>query len=110
MISFEEIGEILSLYEKHGWTPGRVLLSEELEEAIGIQGLKDLFGSAPVERSDVDALWLSRGRKDGGIAWELRRLTTTPFALCESFKPAASESEIEVHKEAMLARLRDLGD
>lgn len=83
MITAEQIGEILSLYEKHGWKISRVLLSEELSRSLGEETRSELFGPAPTGRADIDAVWFTRPSKHGRTAWELRHLSAAPYALFE---------------------------
>lgn len=74
MIEFAEICDIIKTYEKHGWTLRRVLLSEESSTG------RELFGEIEPERSDIDAVWFSRVSKQGGTAWEIRHLSSSPLA------------------------------
>ncbi len=90
MISGKEIGEILSLYAKHGWILRRVLLSDKLRESL----TEELFGDAEIVSSKLDALWFSRV-SNKNEAWEIRHLSNTPFALVEVFPEATSDKERE---------------
>ncbi len=90
MITEAQIAEILSLYKKHGWTLSRVLLSAELEKNLSEKREK-LFGSAEIISSRIDAAWFTRPSKNNNVAWELRHLSNTPFALFELFGADADE-------------------
>lgn len=90
MITETQIAEILSLYKKHGWTLSRVLLSAELEKKLP-EKLENLFGSADIVSSEIDAAWFTRPSKNNNTAWELRHLSNTPFALFEVFGAEADE-------------------
>lgn len=90
MISEAQIAEILSLYKKHGWNLSRVLLSAELEKNLSGK-TENLFGSAEIVSSEINAAWFSRPSKGGSQAWELRHLSTAPFALFEVFASDADE-------------------
>lgn len=90
MISEEQIAEILSLYKKHGWHLSRVLLSAELEKNLSGK-TENLFGSAEIASSEINAAWFSRPSKNNSQAWELRHLSTAPFALFEVFSADADE-------------------
>lgn len=70
----------IALYEKHGWKLSRVLLTEasRLDFDRAALGLDE---SADFRDSDLDALWFTRRSDPTSEAWELRRLTGTPFAL-----------------------------
>ncbi len=93
MIKAQTITEILSLYKKHGWILRRVLLSENLHK-----GLKDslgkIFGDVEILSSGLDGVWFSRVSQNGE-AWELRRLSDTPFALVEVLENDIDETSRE---------------
>ena len=82
MIDAAAIGEIISLYKKHGWTLRRVLLSEALSKRLSTAGA-DLFGDVEVIASELDAAWFSRSSRPDFTAWEIRHLSETPYALVE---------------------------
>jgi hypothetical protein len=100
MMTVEQIQDILSIYQKHGWTLRRVLLSASLKKHLA--GFN--FEAETVE-SEIDAAWFSRpsGEKE---AWELRRLNQTPFALFETFDEEDEEEVREEIRREMEARLR----
>ncbi|MDQ3800465.1 MAG: hypothetical protein M3384_13535 [Acidobacteriota bacterium] len=111
MISVGQILEIIAQYRKHGWTLRRVLLSDELRvraynELVTLSSKQD--GGAAVEfvsSADVDAAWFSRASK-AGEAWELRHLSTTPFALFEVFDLEDEEETREEARKEMETRLK----
>lgn len=79
-----QIREILEQYAKHGWILRRVLLSAATRENLA-DALELLFGDAPLYFFKIDAVWFSRSAANGNEAWELRRLSSTPFALVKVF-------------------------
>lgn len=91
MIDEKQIAEILSLYKKHGWNLSRVLLSAELEKTLS-NNIENIFGKAEIVSSQIDAAWFTRPSTHSREAWELRHLSTTPFALFEVFEPETEES------------------
>ena len=93
MIDERQIGEILAQYKKHGWNLRRVLLSASAKEKLPAS----LFGQAEIISSELDAAWFSRASPEGREAWELRSLSTAPFALVEVFE---EDDEEEVREEA----------
>jgi hypothetical protein len=97
MIKAGQIAEILSLYKKHGWILRRVLLSQTLKKNLG-DGLEPLFGAAEIREAEIDAAWFSRPSKASQEAWELRRLSETPYALLEIFD---AEDDDEIREEAL---------
>lgn len=82
MISAESVSEILSVYRKHGWTLRRVLLSDALKTGLAPH-FDELFGNVVPVSSPLDGLWFSRASRETLEAWELRHLSTAPFALVE---------------------------
>ena len=93
MISEDGVREILSQYKNFGWRLERVLLTPDLKKSLG-DSIKVLFEDKTIIESDLDAAWFSRPAANGRIAWELRSLTSTPFALVDSSEPEGDESEL----------------
>lgn len=94
MINAESISEILSVYKKHGWVLRRVLLSDALRKMLEPH-FDRLFPSITPSRSPLDGLWFSRPSKGTLVAWELRHLSTSPYALVEVIESAADEKTRE---------------
>lgn len=95
MIKPELIEEIISLYEKHGWTLRRVLISDAVRVSIN-ERLQDLFrGVEMVSSPFLNALWFSRPSGKSDEAWELRHLSANPFALVEVFSAGDDEEKRE---------------
>ena len=92
MIDLQSIGEIVATYSKHGWLLRRVLLIPDSMTAFS-KSPTDAFESVPVHESKLDAAWFSRPPKTGGVAWELRYLGSTPFALVEHADEDSEEFE-----------------
>ena len=84
------------MYEKHGWKLSRVLFTGE--------DLSKEFEGFDVDKrkSDINALWFTRPNGDG-VTWELRHLSTSPYALCTRVENRASNGE----RESLLAELED---
>ncbi len=97
MINAEQTRAILEQYKKHGWNLRRVLLCPQTKENLA-NALENLFGDAPIAASEIDAAWFSRKSAKEGEAWELRRLSQTPFALFEVFD---TEDDEEVREEIL---------
>jgi len=95
MIDADTIKAILDQYSKHGWTLRRALLSASLAATLD----KDvLFAGAEIHANINDALWFSRRSQPGFEAWELRRLSASPYALVDvipdEFDPAEREERL----------------
>lgn len=93
MIDGQTIREIFSQYEKFGWRLEHVRLSNELKSSLAGRD-EELFSRVTVAESDLDAAWFSRMNANGRVAWELRSLGHTSFALVDSAEPNASESDL----------------
>ena len=106
MIEIQQIQEILSQYKKHGWNLRRVLLSDEARENL-TDFMKNLFGDAEIVSSDINAVWFSRASGKNGEAWELRRLSGTPFALLEIFDDDDDEEIREEARQEMQTRMQE---
>lgn len=105
MEAHQLIEEILGVYQKHGWQLRRVLLTAATRAELGSS--PELFKSAQVAESTVDALWFSRPSHEGREAWELRLLSENPYALFETFERDETEEQREEMRSEMEARLRD---
>ncbi len=90
MIDRGDVEQMIAQYTKHGWKLRRVLLSVNADELGGV------FGDAEIRGSDLDAAWFSRASKPDVIAWELRSLARTPYALVTGVPVDAGEDEAEV--------------
>lgn len=86
-----EIADIIGQYVKHGWKLRRVLLTAKLSGSLG--DITDLFGDAELRISDHDGLWFSRRSMPDREAWELRRISTSPFALVEVIPDGLTDPE-----------------
>ena len=104
MIDATEIGEIIAVYRKHGWILRRVLLSTSSRERLG-DGISTLIGGVRVIACEIDAAWFSRSPKSGGVAWEIRHLSETPYALLEYIDE--NSAEFEDRLRAVESRLRE---
>lgn len=101
-----KFSETIANYRKHGWTLRRVLLRAATRAEVG-QRAVGVFEDAPVEESEIDALWFARASHAGREAWELRLVADTPYALFETFEADEPEEEREELRREMEARLRD---
>ncbi|HEY0321610.1 MAG TPA: hypothetical protein VGC66_11675 [Pyrinomonadaceae bacterium] len=97
---------IIANYRKHNWTLRRVLLRASTRALIN-DAASLIFEGAPVEESEIDALWFARPSHAGREAWELRLVSETPYALFETFEPDEPEEEREELRREMEARLRE---
>ncbi len=94
--------QIVALYERHGWTLRRILLSRESRAGFD-DNLKDVV----VVDSDFDALWFARTSQGKREAWELRLLSDQPYALFEAFEADESEEDRQEARHEMENRMRD---
>ncbi|MBX7055130.1 MAG: hypothetical protein K1X36_09260 [Pyrinomonadaceae bacterium] len=96
MTDASDFRSIVDMYVKHGWIPRRVLLSAALRKELTDKIAEYIPESQIVER-EIDAAWFSRPPSEGPIAWEIRSLGSTPYALVEHL------DEIDPGFEAALA-------
>ena len=87
------IAAIIDQYIKHGWKLRRVLLSRDLAEKLGEAA--GLFGDAESRTSPHDGLWFTRRSQPDREAWELRRISASPFAVVEVIPDVLSDDERE---------------
>ena len=100
MVNDELLRQVIDQYRRHGWTLRRVLLKDP---AAAPQAAFD--GIVPV-RSMIDGLWFSRRSRPDAEAWELRRVSGSPFALiallADGTPPAECEEILGSVEERML--------
>ena len=103
MIVERQVRDILAQYEKHGWSLRRVLLSAVTKENLS----GSLFGQAEIYSSELDALWFSRSSFEGREAWELRHLSSAPFALVAVFEAGDGEAVREEIRQELQTQLAE---
>ena len=91
MTNLETIADIIEQYEKHGWKLRKALLTRELAESL--DDPTSLFSDSEVRISGNDGLWFSRKSMPDREAWELRRISTSPFALVEVIPDGLTDQE-----------------
>jgi hypothetical protein len=91
----QQIIEIISQYEKHGWNLSRVLLSANSQQQLPVDFL---FKDIPITPAEFDAGWFTRSSRPGQVTWELRTFSGTPFAFLE----VIDETEDSVSKNLRL--------
>ena len=96
-----QITEILSLYKKYGWQLSRVLLTGKLQKELS----ETIFGDTEIVSAEINAAWFTRDSGKNRVAWELRHLSETPFALFETFEKTTDEAELAEIKSEMETRL-----
>ena len=107
MTTPELIQEIIATYQRHGWQLRRVLLRPETRAAVPVPA--EIFASASIQESELDALWFARASKGGREAWELRLIAEQQYALFEAFEADESEEDREEVRREMENRMRDHG-
>ncbi len=102
MAPVELARQIVALYERHGWTLKKALVSPE---AKALHDEAMLAGAVIVD-SDFDALWFARQSNAQREAWELRLLSEQPYALFEAFEADESEEDRAEARLEMENRMR----
>lgn len=106
----KSVEEIIRQYERNGWGLRRVLITPARSgEFSSLSAL-----GVPVNAAaELDALWFSRARADGRVAWEIRHLSDLPYAIVEvldgmidddNLEKALSSAEQKM-KEALFRRM-----
>lgn len=95
---------ITTTYQKFGWTLRRVLLTPETQCDFALT-LQEMPAHVLIENSDINAIWFSR-RSDHRETWEVRLLSSSPFALLQTFDQNTLESERADARQTMLEKLR----
>ena len=98
--------ELVATYGKYGWELRSALLQPATLAELRSQEAQ-LLNPVDVRGSPVDALWFSRPSSHNRVAWELRLLEQTQYALFEAFEPDETEIEREEVRLEMEARLRE---
>ena len=98
--------ELVATYRKHGWELKAALLQPASRVELTAKE-PEIINSIAINESSVDALWFSRPSHNGRVAWELRLLAETQYALFEVFEPDETEEQREEMRLEMEARMRD---
>lgn len=118
MIETSVLREILATYRKYGWLLRRVLLKPGTRPQL-MEGIDQPLDDVVISESEIDAVWFSRPPKEGPIAWEIRHLSETPYALLEMldendprFEESLNEIEVRLQKAVTAERttLTSAGD
>lgn len=94
MTDLGAITSIVERYAKHDWVIRRAALSPASIASVGA-GLASLYAGVQIEESANEALWFSRRTLPDREAWELRRLSGSPFALVAVREDSLPEDERE---------------
>jgi hypothetical protein len=106
MIEFAAIKSIIEQYEKHDWKLRRVMLSPSSVSALGAN-LAELQPGVEVIKSASEGLWFSRRTLPDREAWELRRLSGSPFALVAVIEDSLSKDDREDMLSSVESRMFD---
>lgn len=106
MSDLTTISELIEQYSRHGWIVRRALLSAGSIMALGAS-LVSLYPDLEISESVHEALWLSRRSHPDREAWELRRLSGSPFALVTNLEDALDDSDREALLSGTFQRMFD---
>lgn len=98
--------ELVAAYGKHGWELKAALLQPTTRAELTTTG-PDLLSLPKLREATFDALWFSRPSHNNRVAWELRLLAETQYALFETFEADETEEQREEMRLEMEARLRE---
>ena len=91
-MNIDAVEEIIKQYGAHGWTFRRAVLSEADVRAFGDDLLRN-YPEADILKGPESGLWFSRRTLTDREAWELRRLSGSPFALIAVVEDSLSGTE-----------------
>ena len=91
MREIAEITSIIERYAKHDWVARRVMLSPGLIAVLGAE--LTTYADVQIIESANEGIWFSRRTLPDREAWELRRLSGSPFALVAVLEDDLSEDE-----------------
>src|ERR1044072_3117672 len=77
--------EMVATYRKHGWTLDAALLQSATRAEL-LTRQPNLLAEVVIKESNIDALWFARASHEERVAWELRLLAETQYALFETFE------------------------
>ncbi len=103
MNQIDRLLEIVTTYQRHGWSLQRILLTP----ATGNLGGHESLAGINTASAEFDAAWFSRPSYEQREAWELRLVAETPYALFETFEPDETEEQREEMRREMEARMRE---
>jgi hypothetical protein len=106
MSSADLFMEIVATYRKYGWEFKAALLRPTTRAELTAKE-PDLLSPVAIKEAGFDALWFSRPSHNNRVAWELRLLSETQYALFETFEPDETEEQREEMRLEMEARMRD---
>ena len=90
----EVLNDIVSQYKDHGWTPRRAVLSES-DFLLFKDYLINAHAGIEIHSGPESGLWFSRRSLRDREAWELRRLSGSPFALMAVIEDSMPDTERE---------------
>ena|SRR5690606_37837923 len=96
------LADVVLEYKRHGWSPQRLLLADRKRLAEADLAAAEL-ADIEVRDAALDAIWFARRSAEDRVAWELRRLTGTPFALVVVLADETRDAD----REAMLSATED---
>lgn len=101
MTDLAGVAAIIEQYERHGWKLRRVLLGRDSAD------LYVAFPDAEIRTAAGSALWFSRRSQPDREAWELRRVSASPFAVVEIVPDGLTHDERDELLSAAEARMFD---
>ena len=101
-----EILAIVEQYKTHGWKLRRALLSAESAKTFAAR-LTAVMPEVTIVSPPAEALWFSRRSLPDREAWELRRLSGSPFALVALLEDSMDDDEKEEILKATELRMVD---
>lgn len=86
----KQIEQVLKQYKEHGWTPRRALLVGKPDAAVNA-----LLDDLELVKAAPNSIWFSRRSRPGMETWELRRISSPPYAILAFVPDTARADEAE---------------
>ena len=106
MNDISHLRSIIEQYSKHGWTLRRANVTPATRAAWASEP-DAIEPEVLINESENEALWFSRRSHPDHEAWELRRLSGSPFALVAVLEDSLTDEDREAVLEATEKRMFD---
>lgn len=91
-INTDGLGSLIKTYTKYGWHLRRLVITGAAEaETLSVHGV-------PIADGVVDAAWFSRPQQAGPIAWEIRYIGPSRYALVEHLDENSPDFELKLQE------------
>lgn len=105
-MKIETVKAVIGQYAKHGWQLRTAFLASNVDPSVTLF-LRSEFPRIDINYGEHSALWFSRRSLPDREAWELRRLSDTPFALVEVIEDSLDDEAKKAQLDAAYRQMFD---